>query len=107
MKYPNKWYARNKFGESAMQASIDSGNLEALKYLLEKLQENENVHISHIVDHDGNTLLSKAISQNQYEIVRYIIETYPCLLNVKNNHGMYPIHFSAIQGRYLVLGYIL
>jgi ankyrin repeat protein len=79
-----------------MQSAIENDNLEILKYLI-KLKQDENVQISQLCDHEGNTLLSKAIMKSKYEIVRYLIETYACLISTKNAHGSYPIHFASIQ----------
>ena len=101
-KYPNKWYITNKFGETAMQAAIDSENLDSFKYLLQ-LKLNDNVDINQILDHEGNSLLCKAIIYNQYDVVKYIIDNYPSLINTKNCYGAYPIHLSALKGKFITL----
>lgn len=83
-----------------MQSAIDSGNLESFKYLLQ-LKLDENADITQIVDHEGNSLLAKAILYDKYDIVKYLIEFYPNLIHVKNCYGAFPIHLSVIKGIYM------
>lgn len=92
----------NKSSDLQMQTSIDSANLETLEYLLQ-LKREENIEIQHIVDHDGNTLLHKAIIYNQYDVVRYLITNYNILVHRKNYYHVYPIHLCVIKGSMQIL----
>jgi ankyrin repeat protein len=71
-------------------------NIEMLELFLRSKLENIN-ELSDLVDNDGNTLLHKAIFYNQYDIVRYLLENYTCLINKPNNRDIYPIHLCVIK----------
>jgi ankyrin repeat protein len=51
-----------------------------------------------LFDQDGNSILHKSIIYGQYELARYIIENHTQLINLKNIHGIYPIHLCVIKG---------
>jgi ankyrin repeat protein len=87
---------------AAMQTPLESANLETLEYLL-KIKRDENVPVELIVDEIGNTLLHKAIIYSQYDVVRYLIKNYSCLLNICNNFQMYPIHLAVLKDNMPIL----
>ena len=94
----------SKLNESLMmmQASMDSANLEMLDYLIQ-LKRSDSVDIGQIVDADANNLLHKAIAYGQYDVVRYLINNYAFLVNMKNIYGIYPLHLSVIKGSMPIL----
>jgi ankyrin repeat protein len=82
--------------------SLENVNIEIIEYLL-KLKREEHVNVSEIVDHDGNTLLHKAIIYNQCDVVRYLVKHHPELVGTRNDHGLYPIHLCVIRSSMPIL----
>jgi ankyrin repeat protein len=84
------------------QHSLENVNIEIIEYLL-KLKRDENVSVGAIVDHDGNTLMHKAIIYNQYDVVRYLVKSNPELVGLRNDYGLYPIHLCVIRSSMPIL----
>lgn len=91
----NFLYITNKNGISAWQKLKD----KALKYI----EENNKSEIKNILlklnlyymqDENGNTILHNAIKFNKLDIVKLLLYVRPTLINVKNKHGLTPIHLA-------------
>jgi len=81
---------QNKYAYLALQIAIISNNNSVIQYLMDLKQINDP-------DDSGNTLLSYAASNNNYEAVMLLLK-HGALINHRNNLGTTPIMLAAKHG---------
>ncbi|KAK3583452.1 hypothetical protein CHS0354_025584 [Potamilus streckersoni] len=90
----------NKRRTLAHNAAL-SGNVAVLSYIIESG-----------IDHwcrtsEEETLLHRACSNEQLEMTKYLVKTYPKMLHEVDNSKRTPAHNAALDGNVAVLSYII
>jgi ankyrin repeat protein len=89
-----------KDGRTPLFFSATNGNLDAVKYLLEKGADTE------ITEHEmGNTPLMSAIYMGHADVCLHLI-TGGANIHAKNKIGDTPIHFATILGNYTIMKFL-
>ncbi|XP_062590628.1 uncharacterized protein LOC134252223 [Saccostrea cucullata] len=81
----------NFFGESALHDSVRGGNVELMNFLLKKgLDINDR-------NNYGKSMLHLCCIEGKIDICKYLVNTYPFLLEVTDNNGHNVLH-DAVWG---------
>ncbi|XP_062594182.1 uncharacterized protein LOC134255675 [Saccostrea cucullata] len=88
-------------GENALHTAVYGGNIDLIKFLLEKGFNTESTR------NDGKTLLHLCCMNVKLDMCNFLINTYPHLLNVKDNIGENALHDAAWGGNINLLKFIL
>jgi acyl-CoA-binding protein len=85
--------------ESQLVKFIKEGNIEELKKVkAEKLAQ---------VDEEGQTLLHWAVDSDKQDIVKYILNKNPQLMNCQNNSQETPLHMAVVCEHWDVAGILI
>ena len=100
-RFPNMIDITDVTGHSAGHYAAGSGNVEVFKYLIEKgvdpLVQTEN----------GSSCLLKAAFTGILDMVRYLVESFPELLEIDDQYKCSASHYSACEGHVDVLKFLL
>ena len=100
-RFPDMACITDGSGHSAAHYAAGSGNVDVFKCLIVKgvdpLAQTEN----------GSTCLLKAAYTGVLDMVRYLVETYPDLLEMVDQYQCTAAHYSACEGHIDVLKFLL
>ena len=85
--------AKNIDGEMPMHVTASMGHLDIFQLLL---YDDNDTNIS-VLDLNGRTPLSFAVSNNRTEVVQHIIDNYPATINVMFSPGKTGINYTALN----------
>ncbi|XP_061190120.1 putative ankyrin repeat protein RF_0381 [Saccostrea echinata] len=75
-----------------LHRTAEGGNLEILKILVEK---GKNIYCR---TRDGKTVLHKACKDGRFDMCKYLVDTYPDLLQMCDSEGRSPLHDAGLGG---------
>ncbi|XP_062577451.1 uncharacterized protein LOC134239289 [Saccostrea cucullata] len=81
---------KNNDGKNALHAAAFGGNIDLLNFLLEKGFDVKTKR------NDGGTVLHYSCMNEKLEMCKYLLNTYPHLLDVKDNNGGNALHHAAL-----------
>ncbi|XP_061171283.1 putative ankyrin repeat protein RF_0381 [Saccostrea echinata] len=98
--YPHLLVVKDKDGHNVLHDVAWSGNIDLLKFLLDKLDINS-------ARNDGKTVLHLSCRNNKIDMCKYLINTYPQLLDVTDKPGQTALHDAAFGGNIDLLKFLL
>ncbi|XP_062595975.1 serine/threonine-protein phosphatase 6 regulatory ankyrin repeat subunit C-like [Saccostrea cucullata] len=99
--YPHLRDVKDNDGESALHAAARGGNIDLLNFLLEKGFDVKTK------TNNGKTVLHLCCKRGKLEMCKYLVNTYPNLLDVKDNNGRNALHYAAWGGYIDLLNFLL
>ncbi|XP_062570599.1 putative ankyrin repeat protein RF_0381 [Saccostrea cucullata] len=94
-------YIKDMFGLNVLHMAAWSGNIYLFKFLLEK---GFDTKVSSI---DGKTVLHQCCLNGKLKMCKYLVHTYPQLLDVKDNDGVNVLHAAAWGGNIDLFNFLL
>ncbi|XP_062587639.1 serine/threonine-protein phosphatase 6 regulatory ankyrin repeat subunit B-like [Saccostrea cucullata] len=99
--YPQLLYVKDKNGENALHDAAWGGNIDLLKFLMEKGFNIESYR------NDGKTVLHRCCMNRKKDMCKFLVNTYPHLLDVRDNNGGTALHDAAWGGNIDLLIFLL
>ena len=99
--FPNMLTNRDKWGLSSYLFSGFSGSVELVKYLISRGCD--------VIDKDNNgeTVLHNACKKRNFELVQYLVESYPDMLTIRNKEGQSPFHVAESSRSDELVNYLI
>ncbi|XP_062599922.1 putative ankyrin repeat protein RF_0381 [Saccostrea cucullata] len=88
-------------GGNALHHAACSGNVALVKFLLEKDLDIKSTK------YNGQTVLHLSCLNNKMDMCKYLVNTYPFLLDVTDYYGQNALHVAAWNGNIEILKFLL
>ncbi|XP_062584569.1 putative ankyrin repeat protein RF_0381 [Saccostrea cucullata] len=99
--YPHLLDVNDNNGENALHDAAWGGNIDLLNLLLKKGFDVKTKR------NDGKTVLHQCCINGELEMCKYLVNTHPHLLDVKDNNGDNALHTAAWGGNIDLLNFLL
>ncbi|XP_062573887.1 serine/threonine-protein phosphatase 6 regulatory ankyrin repeat subunit B-like [Saccostrea cucullata] len=92
---------KDRIGNNVLHAAAWGGNIDLFKFLMEK---GFDINVS---SNDGKTVLHQCCVNGKIDMCEYLVNTYPHLIDVKDNYGENALHAAAWCGNIELLNFLL
>ncbi|XP_062593371.1 ankyrin-2-like [Saccostrea cucullata] len=99
--YPFLLDVTDNNGQNALHDAAWSGNVEILKFLLDKGSD------INIARKGGKTVLHQCCLNSKIDMCKYLVNTYPFLLDITDNNGVNALHGAAWSGNFDLVIFLL